>query len=343
MSDIEVTTDVSPAEWDAFVREQASANCYHAWGWRRIFEQAFERETVYLAAKQDRRVVGVLPLAIFRSRVFGRFAVSLPFVDGGGVCALDGRIGDCLVGWATAFAAEQRLSHVELRHMTRLFPRFPARETKVGMRLRLEPSATAAWNALDRKVRNQVRKAEKSGLVTRAGGAELLDQFYAVFARNMRDLGTPVYPFRLFQEVLATFAADTRVFLVAHGEKVVAAGISLLDRDRLTVPWASSLREYRSQCPNNLLYWRIIEHAIASGVPTLDFGRSTPGEGTYQFKAQWGAQPTPIYWEYALLGGATLPDRNPANPRFRTAIATWKRLPLPVTHWLGPRIVRAFP
>ena len=29
-----------------------------------------------------------------------------------------------------------------------------------------------------------------------------MDEFYTVFARNMRDLGTPVYSRRLFDEVL---------------------------------------------------------------------------------------------------------------------------------------------
>ena len=343
MTKIAVTTDIEPAEWDAFLLRQAHGNCYQQWGWRRIFEDAFGHSTVYLAAHDGGEIVGVLPLVIFRSRVFGRFAVSLPFVDGGGVCTLDTNIAELLVDEATAMARERRLSHIELRHVTRQFPAIPDRHHKVGMQLPLASTAAEAWTALDRKVRNQVRKAEKSGLVVRSGGAELLDHFYRVFARNMRDLGIPVYPRRLFEGALTTFPDATRVFVVECGDKVIAAGISLRDRDRLTVPWASSLREYRALCPNNLLYWRIIEHAIASGTPTFDFGRSTPGEGTYQFKAQWGAQPTPIHWEYVLLGGAGVPDRTPTNARFRTAIATWKRLPLTVTQWLGPRVVRAFP
>jgi serine/alanine adding enzyme len=343
MVKIIVTTEVEPAAWDAFLQQQPGANCYHQWGWRRIFENAFAHSTIYLAAHQNSEIVGVLPLVIFRSRVFGRFAVSLPFVDGGGVCAVDTCSAKLLVGEATAIATEQRLSHVELRHVTRQFPSIPERNHKVGMQLALASTSTAAWNALDRKVRNQVRKAEKSGLVTRSGGPELFDRFYNVFARNMRDLGTPVYPRSFFEGALATFPAATQVVIVEHGDSVVAAGISLRDRDRLTVPWASSLREYRALCPNNLLYWRMIEHAIASEIPIFDFGRSTPGDGTYQFKAQWGAQPTPIHWEYVLLGRATVPDRTPGNARFRTAIATWKRLPLPLTYWLGPRVVRAFP
>jgi FemAB-related protein (PEP-CTERM system-associated) len=340
---VEVGANASPREWDGFAEDRPDANLYHLWRWRRIFEEAFGQEAVYLCARRDGAVAGILPLVIFRSRIFGRFAVSLPFVDGGGLCACDEAAARALVDHATTLAAAWGLAHVELRHDRRLLPDRPVREHKVGMKLALAGSHSQVWDLLDRKVRNQIRKAEKSGLVARMGGAELVGRFYAVFARNMRDLGTPVYPRRFFELVLAAFPDAARVFLVERGGAAIAAAVALVHGDTLAVPWASSLREFRAFCPNNLLYWRIIEHALESGLQAFDFGRSTPGEGTYHFKAQWGARPTPIHWEYVLLGNASLPNLSPTNPRYRAAIALWKRLPLVVTTWLGPKIVRSIP
>lgn len=338
-----ITTDARPQEWDEFVNAHAHANRYHVSGWRRIFEDVFGHETLYLSARRGRAIVGVLPLVVLKSRLFGSFAVSLPFVDGGGVCTSDAEAAELLVARARALAAERRLSHVELRHVSRQFPELPVRQHKVGMTMPLAADAKQAWDALDRKVRNQVRKGEKSELTTRSGGVELVDAFYGVFMRNMRDLGTPVYPRQLFEMTLRVFADSARVFVVDKGDTVVAAGIALIHRGVIAVPWASSLREYRALCANNLLYWRLIEHGVASGCHTFDFGRSTPGEGTFQFKEQWGAQPFPLYWEYQMLGGGTPPELNPHNPKFKAAIETWKRLPVPVTAWLGPRIVRSLP
>lgn len=342
-TEVAITTVALPAQWDAFVRGAAGASRYHLWGWRNVVEDTFGHETVYLAAQQAGEITGVLPLVVMRSRIFGRFAVSLPYLDAGGVCARDEGVARLLVQRATDIAAGYGLSHVELRHVWRQRPDLPVREHKVGMSLALVADSTEAWSALDRKVRNQVRKAEKSGLTERRGGAEFLDAFYGVFARNMRDLGTPVYPLSFFRNVLATFADSATVFVIEHGRTTVAAGIALVHGRTLAVPWASSLRDYRAQCPNNLLYWRIIEHAIAAGMSTLDFGRSTPGEGTFQFKEQWGARPSPLHWEYVVANGSPLPDLTTRNPRFQAAIAAWKRLPLPVTRWLGPRIVRSIP
>ena len=340
----EITVTPSAAQWDEFVRTEPDASVYHLWGWRSVFERAFGLETTYLAAADGGQIAGILPLVIFRSRWFGRFAVSLPFVDNGGVCARDPAVAQRLLAHATTIANEQQLSHLELRHgAQRQFAELPARAHKVAMHLTLERDPARAWQLLDRKVRNQVRKAEKSALVVRAGGAELVADFYRVFARNMRDLGTPVWPRQVFSVALGTFGDAARVFLVEHQGAVVAGGVAIVHRHVVTVPWASSLREYRAMCPNNLLYWRIIEHAIAAGATTLDFGRSTPGEGTYQFKEQWGARPTPLHWEYLLVHGKQLPNLTPTNPKFRTAIETWKRLPLPVAQWLGPRISCSIP
>src|SRR5207237_9352455 len=131
--------------------------------------------------------------------------------------------------------------------------------------------------------RKQVPKARKSGLEETRGGVALLEAVYGVYARNMRDLGTPVFPRELFAHVLAHIDG-ARAYVVWSGSKPIASGITVAFRQRTENIWASSLREYRAQCPNMLLYWTMIEDAIRLGYRTFDFGRSTPNEGTYQFK-----------------------------------------------------------
>jgi drug/metabolite transporter (DMT)-like permease len=109
------------------------------------------------------------------------------------------------------------------------------------------------------------------------------------------------------------------------------------------VPWASSLRAYRHLCPNMLLYWTMMEGAIGGGFRVFDFGRSSRGAGTHQFKLQWGAEESPLHWEYVLVNRETAPDQGPANPRFNLAIEAWRRLPLWLANRVGPAIVRNIP
>jgi FemAB-related protein (PEP-CTERM system-associated) len=330
-------------EWNAYVEAHPEATGYHAWEWREVFEQAFGHETLYLVARRERRPVGVLPLVLFRSALFGKFAVSLPFVNYGGVLADDDQAGDALVAQAKSVLAQRGARHLELRHRVRHFPALPAKDHKVTLLLDLPGTEEACWQGLDRKVRNQVRKAEKTGLTATIGGRSLLPEFYGVFARNMRDLGTPVYSPRFFDAIFAHVESRVRVVVVRLGSETIAAGITHAHRNVMEMPWASSLKERRDLCPNNLLYWTVIREAIRTGHTVLDFGRSTPDEGPYQFKLQWGARPEQLWWEYCLNGTATLPDQSTKNPRLQSAIRLWKRLPLPVASFIGPHVVRSIP
>ena len=165
-------------------------------------------------------------------------------------------------------------------------------------------------------MRNQVRKGEKSGLTVARGGEELLPDFYSVFSRNMRDLGTPVYGAGLFAAALRQFPSDAELFVVRAERTPVAAALLLHGPGVTEVPSASSLRQYNHTCANMLLYWNLLERAVERGQAVFDFGRSTIDGPTYRFKKQWGA---------AGAGGvAVLPARGRRRglTRGRTTLAT---------------------
>lgn len=326
--------------WESYVDARGDAAGYHSWRWRQVFTEAFGHEPVYLIAREGGLITGVLPMVQIKSLLFGRTLTSLPFLNYGGVMADGAEVAQALVEAAQAEARRRRCSHVELRHVAAQFPDLPCKQHKVSMRLALGPGM---FEALDRKVRNQIRKAEKSGLVVERGGAALVDDFYAVFARNMRDLGTPVYSRRLFEAVMRVFPDRAQIHVVRLNGLAVAAGLTYRTSQMVQLPWASSLRSHNPLCPNTLLYWDAIGFARESGAAVFDMGRSTPNEGTFRFKAQWGAAPVPLHWEYQLLSPGELPNVSPANPKYQFAIALWQRLPLAVTLRVGPMIVRAIP
>jgi FemAB-related protein (PEP-CTERM system-associated) len=277
------------------------------------------------------------------STLFGRFLVSLPFFNYGGLLCDNHNIGELLLAEASLLQKELGARHVELRHTTAWSGTLPTKEHKVSMLLKLAANAEGQWQGFNPKLRNQIRKAEKNGLTAIVGGVELVHDFYTVFARNMRDLGTPVYAQQFFTAVLEAFPAETRIITISHRGKPVAAGLITWFRDTVEIPWASTIRDFNPLCPNNLLYWTALQFALEKGFTTFDFGRSTPGEGTYRFKEQWGAQPVQLHWQYLLPAGKAVPELNTKNPRYEMAIKIWQRLPLPVTRLLGPHIVRCIP
>jgi FemAB-related protein (PEP-CTERM system-associated) len=340
---IAISADIGGEEWDRYVTAHPDGTVDHLWGWRDLMPRVFGHECQYLVARRAGAVVGVLPLVLFRSRLFGRSVVSMPFLNYGGVLGDDDAVAGALADRAAAVARQFSASYVELRHQQRRLATTLTRQHKLGLVRALPPTVDELWTQTDRKVRNQVRKGQKEGLTVHEGGPELVDAFYAVFCRNMRDLGTPVYSKRLFSETLRVFPDRARVFVVRAGEQPVAAGIAIGLGGTILVPWASSLREFRSRCPNMLLYWTMLERAVQQGMRKFDFGRSSPGGGTHHFKLQWGAEAHPLHWEYLQITGEAPRDTGAANPTFSAAISAWQHLPLPLANLIGPAVVRHIP
>ena len=331
------------AAWDAFVQQQPDASLYHLSGWRSVCMEAFGHDCPYLAAWRGGHIVAVLPLVRLQSRLFGHFMVSVPFFNYGGLLGSDAEARSALLAQAVALAQAQGCSHIELRERQPL-PGWPGRTDKISMQLALPDSAEQLWKKLGSKMRAQIKKAQSHGLQFQHGGAELLDDFYAVFCTNMRDLGTPVYGKDFFATILRQAPGQPRLF-IGHTQdgQAVSASLVVQHHGTMEVPWASTLRSANGLNANMELYWQMLSHACSEGCTVFDFGRSSRESATYRFKKQWGAEPVELHWNYWLANGGELPRLNPDNPKYRLAIAAWQRLPLWATRLVGPRLVKYLP
>lgn len=322
--------------WDEYVSRCPDAGVYHRYGWARVVERSYRHAPCYLWARDDSGVRGVLPLVLFRGALGGRTLVSLPFLDEGGLCADDEAARAALWNAALDVARRQRAGAVELRQRAASGLPLSSLGSKVTVMLPLASDPDVMWKRLDAKVRNQVRKAMSSGLTPSWCGIEALDDFYEVFAQNMRDLGSPVHGRRFFAAILEEFSGTARLLIVRDGSRAVAGGVCITFRDTVLVPWASSLRQWRSRCPSNLLYWEVIRAASEKGLTWLDFGRSSPGSGTYRFKMQWGGVAERLHWETNDRPSLVEAD----HPRYRLMIRAWQRLPVALTRVIGPIVRR---
>ena len=85
-------------------------------------------------------------------------------------------------------------------------------------------------------------------------GEDGVQNFFAVFARNMRDLGSPVHGPSFFHSILNTFDEQAAIILVRDGALTIGAACCLFLGDTMSIPWVSSLRPYFGRCPNQVLY-----------------------------------------------------------------------------------------
>lgn len=326
--------------WDQFVNTHSECTNYHRWSWKHVFERVFGWSAIYLIAEEDGVVRGILPL-IHQRCLLRSYLSSMPHLKGGGIVA-ESREAEMLL-FKAAVEATQRINakYLELRHLTDRELSVVKREDKVGAMLPVAATSEERLRRLDKKTRNLVRKSQSYGMMAEFGGVELLKDFYSVYRRNMRDLGSPSYSRRFFAEILHCFPNETRICIVRLNGDVVAGGFLLGFRGVLEVGWASSYRKFLNLKPNMFLYWNILEFAAEHGYEFLDFGRSSRDSGTLDFKMQWGAVSSDLHWGY--WRPAPEPISNSRSGGMQLASRVWKRLPLAMTNVLGPALVRNIP
>jgi len=335
--------DATDVSCDDFVRRMANAKLCHLPAWAQIVKQTFGHESFTLIARERGTICGVLPLTKVCSRLFGNRIVSQAFSNYGGPLVKNKRALSELLNGAFDLAKQQRFPIIEFRNIEPLPCDVVTNQDKVCMILPLVPDPDKIWWCLKPEIRNRVRKAEKSDLVTTNGGQELLGEFYQLWTIRMRQLGTPCYSESFFRNIIETFPEYSRIFVVRLGTLTVGASLNYSFNGLAQCRWAATRIEFNRMGAGTLLYWSAISHYCLAGYRLFDFGRSTVDSSQYEFKRRWGTKPIQLYYQYWMQPDHRLSVVTPDNPRYAKKVALWKKLPLWVTRAVGPQIARSLP
>ena len=335
-----VRTDLRDATaWDEFVRDHPEGTAFHLAAWGRAIEKAMGHDCYYLAAFDKERLVGVLPLAHVRTRLFGNSLTSNAFAVYGGSLSLSQEANDALDRAAWKLAEDLGCDSLEYRSQQRSRPDWLCKnDLYVTFKRPIDPDSEVNMKAIPRKQRAMVRKGIKLGLSAKM--SRDVNLHYRIYSESVRNLGTPVFPKRFFQALLDEYGEEADILTVYSDDAPVASVLSLYFRDEVIPYYGGGNRLARAVAGNDFMYWALMDQARERGFTCFDFGRSKVGTGAFSFKKNWGFEPTPLFYEFRLRDGQPLPDINPLNPKYQMMIKTWRRLPLPVANLVGPMIAR---
>ncbi|MFQ5854510.1 MAG: GNAT family N-acetyltransferase [Anaerolineae bacterium] len=337
----ELTID-DGAAWDDFVLRSSRASPYHLLGWRQAIVETYGYRSHYLVAKSDGKIAGVLPLIEIRSRLLGDALTSLP----GGVCAETPKVAEALVEAAAARADTLGVDYLALRDtLDPVAPGLATINQHAVFVLGVPSDSDEVLATLPSNMRRQVRQGLNRGVQVTSGRDDLWD-FYRMFARFTRDVGTPVFSADFLERVADALAGHWMVVCVRDRGRVVGGGFQVLLGDTVWGLWGGALHESLPLRPNHLLVWGCLCYAAEHGFPRLNFGRSRIGSGQHKFKRQWGGTAHPLYQHFSLLQRESIPGvldgASPSRAR-RLFVGAWRRLPLPFACWLGPKLRQHIP
>jgi FemAB-related protein (PEP-CTERM system-associated) len=340
---IQAFGDSVAAEWDSYVLQCPSAGFFHLSGWKCALENTFRYSSYYFYAKRAGNITGVCPLFLTSNRITGKCLISVPFGAYGGIAADDEATAELLIHEAKRLAYSLEVEYLELRsRRSKLLPGFHPISRYATFTTELKPDHDVNLKHLPRDTRYMIRKGEKGGLAAHHG-LEQMDVFYRLFAQNMHQHGTPVFPRKFFDSLVAAFERDIDLMLIYSGAQPIGGVLSFVFRDAVLPYYTGVSPLSRPLAGNNFMYWELMKWAVERGLRTFDFGRSKKGTGAYTFKTGWNMNPEPLDYQLCLVRRKSEPNFSPTNPRFELAARIWKKLPFSATLLIGPRVSPWFP
>ncbi|MEM9617204.1 MAG: FemAB family XrtA/PEP-CTERM system-associated protein [Pseudomonadota bacterium] len=332
--------------WDAYVRQHPKGSFFHLYGWGEVIASAYGYQPIYLVAKRGDDIVGLAPLIDVRAPLLGRSLISTAFTVGGGPIGDDYSIIEALANAAVLLGTENNVQCIEFRGDDTKLDGWSAKAGQhAGFQMDIPKDEAECLALIPRKRRADLRKA----LAAEARGdlrvrfENNIEEFYLLYAASLRDLGTPIMPKRFLQEILRVFGSAVEIAFVDSKSKTVAGLLSFYFGDRVLPYYVGSAPGARSSHAHDLLYWSMMRRATVRGGAVFDFGRSKIDSGAYKYKRSWGAIPTPLTYQYKLIGAREAPNVNANNPKFKYFSNAWKKLPLPAANVLGPILAPNFP
>ena len=331
-----------PTNWPEALTRPATFTVLDAWTGisRRIYRCPVHR----LETEQENRVNGILAMVEIKHRVFGHYLTTAPFGSYGGFAFSTPEARDALLAGARQLGDELGVEYVNIRFdgADETPPEGWVQDPIYATFLAdLPPDPGTLLGSYSSDHRNHIRKSLKKGFAVKFGHLDLLDDAYEGLARSMHELGSP-YHSKAYLSAMAESLGEALEFVVLYGPKarIAGAGVFIAHGSVITNLHANILRRYRSSYAGEFLYWQVIEHYCEKGFQVFDIGRSLVGSGNETFKMKWKPRVQPLAYWYALQPGDELPHLNQKSPRFRFAIATWKRLPAFIIRPLGPSVIR---
>lgn len=326
------------ARLDAFVAEAAEGTVFHRPQWSQAVARGCGQRAHYLIAERGGTLVGCLPLTHVRSRLFGHVLVSAGFATGGGILG-DGAAPLADAAWT--LAGQLGCREAELRGGA-VPDGWEARGgTYANFARDLPGDAETLLDSIPRRQRAEVKRSLGFGLATSAGSdRHHRDAHFRVFGESVRNLGTPIFPRRLFAAVLDTFGDEADIVAIWKDGRPLAALLNLYFKGVCQPFWGGGTFAAREWRANDLVYYEVMRRAIARGCTRADFGRSKVGTGAWQRKRIWGFDETPLFYAVRTAEGMAPREVNPLNPKYRLRIAAWQKLPLWLANRAGPLIAR---
>ncbi len=271
--------------------------------WFRVLQEGLNKTVVTYSLEKDEKICLALPGVIFNFGIVKMFYSNIPY---------GGFVGDyqLIPSSLVLFERSLRRDGIHLVRIGRNFNKeFPVpdldgyrQETAFTHLIDLQGmNEEQLWNGYKKRVRRDVRKAEKSGIsIHKATSPGEIDALFSLYLETMkRNEAYDIWTKKMFYTIHRDLAqqSEAKILLAKLGDEVIAGIILLFSPDTTYYFFAASAKKHLSLCPNDLLVHHGICLTIMKGKRYFDLMASPKEDfALMNFKEKWGAQKCPFYF-----------------------------------------------
>lgn len=334
----EIVDPLANPEWDALVASHPDATIFHSSAWAQTLVESYGFKPRYVLQRDDRRLIGLLPLMQLGSRWFKQRLISLPFTDScpplvsasptAPITPFNGTegdrsrslnsaaVGNPLLSTALQLATASGSQSIELRDCSVWTRDIQPSVTFLGHTVPLLASEEDQLQRCSPAMRRGLRKAGRSPLTLKEG-CHLADvqAYYSLHCETRQRHGLPPQPFAFFRNIQRFILQKGLgfVILAMDGDVPVAGAIYFNFGRHALYKFGASSDSHLELRPNNLVLWQGIRRCSELGFSTLDLGRtSLDNEGLRRFKLGLGGEERLIHYVRQDLRSGSIvltPDR----------------------------------
>jgi len=286
-------------EWDEFVFNHPNSRIFHLYHYQNLLKTPYKcQKFIHLVAKEGDEIVGIMPNYIANRKMVSR----------GGILVKEGYddLKTDFLRFVEKYIRSRNLfasfiypdSTIPREHLQ--FLRIYGYEEKISKTviLSLRPSLDEIWKNLNRKNRNAIRKAKKSGVkVVKAKRREDMEDYYKLDVSAGKRKHRSFYPLSYYYDAWEILKEHYHVmdvyFAELDGKRIAGVRVNKFNK-RAYYSSGHFLAEYGKYQPNNLIHWTIISDLKEEGFETYELGLVGPDSpdpqvrGIAHFKMSWG-------------------------------------------------------
>lgn len=307
-----------------------------------LISKVYTGKMFYAKQLVNGEVTHILPFMLISNVFLGKKIVSMPFDGsfGGPIALKQCEIYDDLYYELIEFAQAYRVNYVEIRHRDK---------NRQLRKLGFIENVSLIISEVDLKDictnRKYLKKKKKNNKLASKYGIEIsiadeykdMKRFYKIMSLNMRSYGTPMYPYKYFEQIWNCYHGQENIKLIkgTYKGKMVAGLLLLLSGKTAVLKYSATIQKHISKRLYPSMKWFAMDLCWQRKCEILNMGTAFVDDyGLISAKEGLGAKTIPLV-TYSFNIRVKNKPLSDYQKKFKLFIKLWKYQPLRLSQWLG--------